>query len=118
MPGRDFFNNHILNTNALGLENKRKLFLEMVKELKFMDGKEFANLDKLIADLIKMRNAFAHGKIMALSDSDPSISFFSGTPRNILLTEQFWSDLERDFTELDKIINVIKTNLLKKFLKE
>ncbi len=115
VPGRDFFKNHILNTDALGFAKKRNIFMEIVKEHNFLDGKEKGKLDKLFADVMKMRNAFAHGKIMAHSESEPTVTFFSGKHQSISLTEQFWNDLEKDFTELDKAIKTIKTNLFNKW---
>jgi len=116
VPGRDFFNNHILNTDALGFAKKRIIFMKIVKELNFLNGKEKGELDKLFADAMKMRNAFAHGKIIAHSENEPSIKFFSGKHQSVSLTEQFWTNLEKGFTELDEIVKTVKTNLFNKWL--
>lgn len=77
-PNRDFFINHILNSDALSFAKKRVLVAELATQLDFVNGKEKDNFLKLTNRVMRYRNAFAHGEISADANRGAIVHFFSG----------------------------------------
>jgi hypothetical protein len=115
-PKRDFLINHILNSDALTLAKKRALVFEIVSQEKLLIGKDKEAFSKLLAKMIKYRNAFAHGNITIDTKLGALVHYFSGTHQSIILDDSFWTNLEQEFKTINDILQGIENHISKIFI--
>jgi hypothetical protein len=90
---RAVFESLVLNSDWCSFAAKRKLITHIVDEQKLLEGRDKEEFDKLLAKVMSVRNAFAHGKISS-DDKRVWLSFFSGTPRKQELTDDYLTEVE------------------------
>lgn len=62
-----------------------------------MPGKKKNKLQSGLKRVMDWRNAFAHGKVQHDSLHGCLIKYYSGEPRTLKLTDDFWTELEEVF---------------------
>jgi hypothetical protein len=90
---RAVFESLVLNSDWCTFAAKRKLITHIINEQNFLNGREKGEFDKLMKDVMALRNAFAHGKISS-DDKRAWLSFFEGTPRRVELTDEYLTEIE------------------------
>jgi hypothetical protein len=101
---RVMFEREILQSSALGYRAKRDLVTKLVNELELLPGKEKNTLGSLLKKVMEWRNAFAHGKIQHDSKTGCLIKYYSGEPKTLALTDDYWSDVESSFKNCDALL--------------
>jgi hypothetical protein len=87
------FESLVLNSEWCSFAAKRKLIAHIISEQNLLEGREKNEFDKLIRDVMSVRNAFAHGKFLS-DEKRVWLSFFEGTPREKELTEEYLAEIE------------------------
>lgn len=90
---RAVFESLVLNSDWCSFAAKRKLITHIINEQNLLSGREKGELDKLMKDVMAVRNAFAHGKISS-DDKRAWLSYFEGTPRKVELTDEYLTEIE------------------------
>lgn len=91
-----FFASAILAAEWFTFSAKRKLTLVIFAEFDHLVGQDKADLERLLRKVMSLRNRFAHGHFI-VKDDGAYISYFEGTAREDLLSDEFWSDVESTF---------------------
>lgn len=87
------FQSLVLDSDWCSFAAKRKLINHIINELRLLEGNEKADFDKLLSEVMSLRNAFTHGTLS--SDGERVwLSFFQGTPRKHELTDDFLTQVE------------------------
>ena len=84
----------VLNSDWCSFSAKRKLLLASVKKFSLLGDDEAAQLDKGVGNVIRYRNAFAHGSIQ-YDGSQYILRYFEGEPRVVVLDDSYWEALEK-----------------------
>ena len=87
---REIFQQHILNSSDFSFSQKRNL-----------EGKSKNRFQSLLKKIGQYRNAFAHGQVKHDTKRKCFLEYYSGGPESRNLSDQFWEELEADFTECD-----------------
>ncbi len=96
----------VLDSEWCTLSAKRRLLLQVVDTHKRLNGHERNECDKLLADVMRYRNAFAHGTITFDGDgSRLRLSYFSGVARSDTLDEAYWIQLQRTFQRAFHVVS-------------
>ena len=90
---RTIFESLILKSDWCSLAAKRKLIAHIINEQKLLQGSDKGDFEKLIRDVMSVRNAFAHGRLSS-DDKTVWLSFFEGTPRKVELTDDYLTKVE------------------------
>jgi hypothetical protein len=90
---RAAFESLVLNSDWCSFAAKRKLITHIINEQNLLEGRNKGEFDKLMKDVMSVRNAFAHGKISS-DDKRVWLSFFEGAPRKVELTDEYLTDIE------------------------
>src|SRR5438477_6259868 len=90
---RDIFESLILKSDWCSFAAKRKLILHIISEQSLLQGRDKNDFDKLMRDVMSVRNAFAHGKASS-DDKRVWLSFFEGAPRKEELTDDYLAKVE------------------------
>ena len=109
-PEVSFFNHHILVSDWFSFSAKRKLVVFIVNEKKYLSGKDKGELEKLLRKVMSYRNTFAHGRVVEKSDGT-YISYFENTQREEILTDQYWTCVEKTFLETLEKLNEVQTKM-------
>ncbi|MDP8211773.1 MAG: hypothetical protein P9X22_00595 [Candidatus Zapsychrus exili] len=112
---RSFFDNEILKSDNLSFSAKKELLQKLLNSLVFLKGKEKDLLQKNFKNILNIRNAFAHGKLVDDTNKDWQIQYYSGSKKNISLDDIYWQELEDCFNQTDTLLKDIKDKLVKKF---
>jgi hypothetical protein len=83
----------VLNSDWCSFAAKCKLIAHISSEQNLLEGREKSEFDKLLRDVMSVRNAFAHGKFCS-DEKRLSLSFFEGTPRDKELTDEYLAEIE------------------------
>src|SRR4030081_594862 len=71
------FQSLVLDSDWCSFAAKRKLINHIINELRLLEGNEKADFDKLLSEVMSLRNAFTHGTLS--SDGERMwLSFFQG----------------------------------------
>lgn len=99
----------ILDSEWFSFSACRILFLKLIQDGQCVTGKERADFEKDLSKVMKYRNAFAHGTII-FDGTSVALKFFEGTPKQVVLNEDYWSSVEslylRTFKRLTEIHNL------------
>jgi len=87
------FESLVPNSDWCSFAAKRKLVTHIISEQNLLEGREKSEFDKLIRNVISVRNAFAHGKFCS-DEKRLWLSFFEGTPREKELTDEYLAEIE------------------------
>jgi hypothetical protein len=90
---RDAFESMILNSNWCSFESKRKLIKHIIQELNLLEGEEANQFEKLVANVMKFRNAFTHGQFL-FDPPDYWLKYFEGTPQKVQLSDEYLTRVE------------------------
>ena len=102
---RVLFEREILQSSALSYNSKKELASKIVNENELLKGKMKNKLQGYLKKIMEWRNAFAHGKVQHNNKSGCLIKYYSGGPKKISLTDEFWLELERIFKECSELVN-------------
>jgi hypothetical protein len=91
--GRGVFESLVLNSDWCSFAAKRKLITHIISEQKLLEGRDKNDFEKLMKDVMSVRNAFAHGKLSS-DDKRVWLSFFQGTPRKVELADEYPTEVE------------------------
>lgn len=108
---RVVFEREILQSSALGYRSKKDLVAKLVNDLDLLSGKEKSALQSLLKKVMDWRNAFAHGKIQHDSRAGCLVRYYSGEPRTLALTDEYWDEVERSFKDCDALLDRVKKKL-------
>ena len=98
---REIFQQHILNSSDFSFSQKRNLAMIVVGECNLLEGKSKNRFQSLLKKIGQYRNAFAHGQVKHDTKRKCFLEYYSGGPESRNLSDQFWEELEADFTECD-----------------
>lgn len=100
---RDEFMNRILYSSWCNFDAKKKLFLEIVDNVRVLEKSDIQKVDSSIAKVIENRNAFAHGRIIAKNGS-LYVCYYRGRAVERELNDQFWDYAEDCYKEAHRLI--------------
>jgi hypothetical protein len=63
--------------------------------------------------IMDWRNAFAHGKLQHDNKSGCFVRYHSGEQKKLFLTDEYWNEVERVFTESSELLKEARANLRK-----
>jgi hypothetical protein len=83
----------VLDSDWCSFAAKRRLINHIINELQLLEGRERDAFDKLLSEVMSLRNAFTHSGLS--SDGERVwLSFFQATPRKHELTDEFLTHVE------------------------
>ena len=91
---RAVFESLVLGSDWCSFAAKRKLITHIINEQNLLEGGDKNEFDKLMRDVMSVRNAFAHGKLSSDDERRVWLSFFEGTPRKVELTDEYLTKVE------------------------
>lgn len=94
-PKKELFGGLILASDWCSFSAKQKLILFIVEDGNHFFGSEKNTFEKLLRKAMTYRNAFAHGELWGSADG-PSIKYFQGRPKEDMLTDDYWTQVEAD----------------------
>lgn len=110
---RVIFERDILQSSALSFSSKKELVAKIVNESSLLIGKKKNKLQGHLKKIMGWRNAFAHGKVQHDNVQGCFIKYYSGSGKQLNLTDEFWSDLECVFKKCSELIKESFENLKK-----
>jgi hypothetical protein len=90
---RAAFESLVLKSDWCSFAAKRKLVTHIINEQNLLQGREKAEFDKLMRDVMSVRNAFAHGTFCS-DENRVWLSYFEAIPREKELTDEYLTDIE------------------------
>ena len=109
---RDFFINEIIQNNMFSYNVKKQLALKIIQNEILIIGKERNKLDKYLTDIMKYRNAFAHGTMASDVEEGVILTYFSSKTRRDILNDLYWSNLEKVFNDADSMLRKAHSKLI------
>jgi hypothetical protein len=92
-PRRATFESLILESDWCSFAAKRKLITHIVNEQNLLEGQDKGDFDKLMRDVMSVRNAFTHGKLVS-DEKTVWLSYFEGRPQKKELTDVYLTEIE------------------------
>lgn len=108
---RQLFEREILQSSALSYNAKKELVSKIVTHNKIINAKKINNLQQKLKQVMEWRNAFAHGKLIYDTKAGCSLRFYSGSAKNLVLTDDYWTDIEKCFYECSALLNEVQREL-------
>lgn len=106
---RSMFENEFIQSSSLSLSFKNGIAQKIFNESKALKGKDKASFQKRMKDVIKWRNAFAHGTVshdtLAQGGKRVMLSYYSGGNQKQKLNDDFWDDLMFIYAEANRLID-------------
>ncbi len=90
---RAVFESLVLNSDWCSFAAKRTLIAHIISEQNLLAGSGKNDFEKLMRDVMSVRNAFAHGRLSS-DDKRVWLSFFEGRPRKEELTDDYLTNIE------------------------
>ena len=90
---RAVFESLVLNSDWCSFAAKRKLIAHIISEQNLLERSNKNGFEKLMKDVMSVRNAFAHGRLSS-DDKRVWLSFFEGRPRKEELTDDYLTKVE------------------------
>lgn len=109
--GRQFFATRIMKSDHLSYAAKKILVVEIVNRESLLKGRDKADLEKTLKDVMDFRNAFAHGEVTFEEDKGCVLSYWRGGPKRDVLSEEYWSKLENIFKRADQLVEQAFANI-------
>ncbi len=110
---RTIFEKEILQSSTLSYNNKKELFFKIVNKSELLSGKKKSKLQKYLKDIMEWRNAFAHGLIQVDNIQGCFVNYYSGSPKMLNLTNDYWDTVESTFKDCHSFIAEINEKLMK-----
>jgi len=105
-----FFQNHILSSEWVTFNAKRKVLLALIKSKNLLEGKDKAQFEACSKRIISLRNAHTHGQIVEKSNGT-FIAYFEGQPQEKELNDNYWDSVEKTFEEMGNLIKKIEEKI-------
>jgi hypothetical protein len=86
----------ILKSDWCSFAAKRKLLSLVIGQFRLLSGKPKAELEKLLSQVTKYRNAFAHGSLVH-NINIHELHYFEGASCKVRLDDEYFAELERVF---------------------
>lgn len=102
---RVIFETEILQSSNLTFSTKKELVTKVIASESLLVGKKKNALQKYLKKIMDWRNAFAHGRIQLDSRDGCFVKHYSGSPKRLLLTDEFWDEVELGFTTCDTLLS-------------
>lgn len=106
---RDLFNNELLQASFLQLSAKKHLISKVASKFYSFKGKEREKLDGHLKSIIQWRNAFAHGSLVLNGTEGVILKYYSGAPKEEVLSDSFWNTVESVFKSCDELLKKLET---------
>ena len=104
---RAAFESLILDSDWCSFSAKRKLITHIINEQNLLEGRDKAEFDKLMRDVMSVRNAFTHGKLVS-DEKRVWVSYFEGRPQRQELTDEYLANVETLLrTAFDKTFELV-----------
>jgi len=100
----DFVSGIFLESDKISFSNKRKILIEIIEKESLLAGPSKPELEKNLRDVMRYRNAFAHGSIVIIG-SNYELQYFETSKRHELLNEEFWDKIEKIFNDAFNTLN-------------
>jgi hypothetical protein len=110
--GRQFFISNIMKSDHLSYAAKKNLVVNIVNKESLLEGRDKADLEKVLKDVMDFRNAFAHGEVTFKEDKGCLLSYWRGEPKSDVLSEEYWNNLEKIFKRADQLVEQAFTKLV------
>lgn len=117
-PERSFFENEILGSSNIGFSFKKELVKTLVNQNQFLKGKDKHELERKLSDIVKWRNAFAHGSLQYDNVHGNFLNYYSNGHKKIMLNDSFWDEVIQTFTECEKTLNDLCNQISQPYLDE
>jgi len=102
---RDFFVNNIIALGCFSFFEKKNVVCVLINEKNLLGGTDCTKLQEQLTNVMRYRNAFAHGKIIIDSNKGCVIEYFSGTKKSNILDDDYWNKLEKTFKIVTDLLN-------------
>lgn len=109
--GKQFFTTRIMKSDHLSYAAKKSLIVDIVNRESLLEGRDKADIEKALKDVMDFRNAFAHGEVIFEEDKGCVLSYWRGGPKRDVLSEEYWSKLESIFNRADQLVEQAFSNL-------
>lgn len=109
-PKKELFSSLILHSDWCSFRAKRNLILFIVRDGQRFNGRKYDEFQALIRKAMSYRNAFTHGEIVGGVD-DVTLHFFEGDPKEVALTDEYWTQLEKDLSDCHAMIQELEVSL-------
>lgn len=108
---REFFEQELLQSSAFSYHAKKQLVLKIVNRGEILVGKNKTNLEQKLKKIEEWRNAFAHGTLECDNKDGFSIKYYSGDQKEKVLSDDFWTEVEKDFQECSDLLKEVQNEL-------
>lgn len=108
---RVMFEKEILQSSALSYSAKKELVSKLINNHELLTGKKKNKLQESLKKIMKWRNAFAHGKVQHDNLKGCFIKYYSGAPKTLTLTDEFWGGVESCFKDCSELLKETYNNL-------
>lgn len=108
---KNIFDRELLKSSILNFSAKKELLKKIIHSTDILKRKKKDDLEQLISQVMKLRNAFAHGKISYDTKDGCFIEFYSGKVRTKKLNDKFWDTLVRTYEQATALLDEAKNNL-------
>ncbi len=111
---RFFFIHEILETDKFSMHFKKEIVLKIIKDFIQVHGSEFSRIEKGLAQIIRYRNAFAHGELSYDATQGVVLKYYSGSNKTEVLSDDFLQGLEATFKDMDQTLDIMYNKMLPK----
>lgn len=110
---RDMFEREILQSSAISYKSKKELVSKIINENDLLQGKKKNKLQGYLKKIMEWRNAFAHGKVQHDNLHGCYVKYYSGTIKELILNDSFWTELEKTFKNCSEMIKEAQLSIEK-----
>ena len=87
----------------------KNLFLKLIHTERIVSGNDRAELEKDLSNIMRCRNAFAHGSI-TYDGTNIHLKYFEGLLKQVELDEKYWTEKEELYLRaFNKLVEIEKT---------
>lgn len=108
---RVMFESEILQSSALSFSAKKELFTKVANSEALLPGKKKNAVQSHLKKIMDWRNAFAHGNIGHDNIKGCFLRYYSGTPKTLRLSDEYWTELENCYKECSALLKEAMENL-------
>ena len=109
--GKDFFLSRIIKADHFSYAVKKALVIDIVSENSLLDGRDKNELIKTLKKVMDYRNMFAHGNIIYEENKGCVLHYWSGGPKQDVLSDEYWETLEKSFKSAHDLIDQVLKKL-------
>ncbi len=106
-----FFKHEVLEASGFSFSFKKETCNKLVNQFSLLSGKDKEKLKKSLADIMKWRNAFAHGTLGYDGAKGCFIDFYQGSQQRLELDDKFWDNCEHSFSTAHELLTSIMKHL-------